>query len=41
MKRPVERAARRIALVEWGGDAWLLPAGSRAANAWAGECSVF
>ncbi len=32
MKRPVERAARRIALVEWGGDAWLLPAGSRAAN---------
>ena len=32
MKRPVERAAKRIELVEWGGDAWLLPAGSRAAS---------
>jgi hypothetical protein len=32
MKRLVERTAKPIALVEWGGDAWLLPASSRAAS---------
>jgi hypothetical protein len=32
MKRRVGRSAKLIALVEWGGDAWLLPAGSRAAS---------
>lgn len=32
MKRRVGRAAKRIALVEWDGDAWLRPAGSRAGS---------